>query len=44
MTERKLGDIDLQDYLDIVHRRRPGRRTLIVGAAAALILAFTAGR
>jgi hypothetical protein len=44
MTGRKLGDIDLSDYLAIVHKRRPGRRTRLVGVAAAVILAFTAGR
>jgi hypothetical protein len=44
MTGRKLGDIDLHDYLAIVRKRRPGHWTRRVGTAAALILAFTAGR
>jgi hypothetical protein len=44
MRERKLGDIDMKDYLRMVDRPRLWRRTRVVVTASVVILAFTAGR
>jgi len=43
MTTRRLGDIDLSDYLRIVRPKQPWRRMRAVAVAGACVLCFGAG-